>query len=284
MGEPKETLSSIVAPHLHAADSVARRYWGRVAAFLPVFLASLFWGKAELLRLFLLSAVSAVAFEFLAAKFFRKGEKLYHGEAILVAGWIALLMPRGCPYEWVLAANFLAIVIAKECLGGMGQYLLQPAFFARVFLQEGFPSFIRDPLLLEGGMWTGAALGLGILILIWQRQGYWEVPVLYGTVYFLTMILLGRWGEEPLRVFNGVLLISFFLLTDPVPTPLTRGGTGVFAAGAAFLTASMNHHGSFIPAAGVSIIFMNLLTPWIDFGGRVISRKTAVPLPKEQRP
>ena len=95
-----------------------------------------------------------------------------------------------------------------------------------------------------------------------------------------------------LAFFGGVLLTSFFLLADPVALPLTRQGTLLFVLGAAVLSSRLSPNfffffqngsldcpnfnfveinkywdrpeGFSIRSAGTAILFMNLLTPWLD--------------------
>jgi len=264
MGEIKKALSVTPAPHIRATDSVARRYWGQVIALTPVVVTACFFWKMELLRVLLLSLTSATAFEFLGAKFFGKKDKLYHGEAFLIAILITILMPSGCPSEVILLANFLAVLVAKEFFGGMGEYIFHPVLFACVFLREGFPGLMAEPMILRGNLWVLAAIGIGGLILMKQKQGYWETPILYVTLYFFCTTLLGRQRGDLQIFFSGALVTAFFLLADPVAMPLTRRGTRLFVMGAAFLSALLSPRGFSIVASGASILLMNLLTPWLD--------------------
>ena len=264
MTENKKALSTTLAPHIHATDSTAKRYWGQAIALIPVVVTACFFWKTELLRVLLLSLTGATAFEFLGAKLFGKKDKLCHGEAILIAILIALLMPPGCSSETILLANFLAVFVAKEFLGGMGESVFHPVFFACVFLQEGFPGLMAEPMILHGNPWILAAIGIGGLILMKQKQGYWETPVLYITFCFFCTILFDRWGGDPKNFFSGTLMTAFFLLADPVAMPLTRRGTRLFVIGAAFFSALLSPRGFSIAAAAASVLLMNLLTPWLD--------------------
>lgn len=264
MAENKRFFPIALAPHIHRADSVAKRYWGQVVALMPVVFAACFFGKAEFLHVLLLSFISAIAFEFLGAKLFGKKDKLYHGEAILIAVLTATLMPSGCPSEAIIFANFLAVFVAKEVFGGMGEYLFHPVLFALVFLQESFPGMLAEPRVFQGGLWILAAIGVGGLILLKQEHGYWETPFLYVTLHAFCSFVLGRWAPDPRNFFCGVLFTAFFLLADPVVMPLTRRGTRLFVSGAALLSALLSPQGFSIAAAGFSILLMNLLTPWLD--------------------
>ncbi len=252
-------------PHIHSEDSLARRNWGQLTALAPLFITTCFIGHAEILRILLICLVSAIAFELLAAKLFRKKENLRNGEAVLVATLFSLLMPSRCPSEVVILGVFMAVFAAKDVFGGTGSYLLHPLLLARVFLQLCFPKAMSEPMLLagDGNVWTLVGIGLGGIILLKQKQGYWETPILFMSVCFVCEALFG--GQEmPLAFFSGVLLTSFFLLADPVTLPLTRKGTALFVLGAAFLSSKLGPDGFSIRSAGYAVLSMNLLTPWLD--------------------
>lgn len=262
-------------PHIHSEETLSKRYWGQIGALIPVLIAACFLGKIGLLKILLVSVVSAVAFESLAAKLFQKKERLRSGEAVLIAVLLALLMPPGCPAEVVIFGVFLAVFVAREMFGGTGSYLFHPVLLARVFLQASFPKLMTAPLILsEGGsFWIFGAWIISAVLFLKQKQGYWETPILYAGIYSLCGALFGV-GESLFVFFNGVLLTAFFLLADPVTMPLTREGTRVFVLGAALLSGLLAPHGFSISAAGISILLMNLLTPWIDLWLRPSFRPT----------
>lgn len=277
-----ETISSCktaLPPHIRSADSLARRYWGQLIALLPLFVTACLAGHAEILRIFLICLVSAIASEFLAAKLFRKKEGLRNGEAVLAAALFSLLMPSRCPSEIVIFGVFTAVFAAKDVFGGTGSYLLHPLLLAHVFLQLCFPKIMSEPMLLagDGNAWTLAGVGLGGIILLKQKQGYWETPVLFMLVCFICEALFGG-REMPLAFFGGVLLTSFFLLADPVTLPLTRKGAALFVLGAAFLSSKFGPEGFSIRSVGYAVLLMNFLTPWLDVWLKPIPYKIKYPL------
>jgi electron transport complex protein RnfD len=108
-----------------------------------------------------------------------------------------------------------------------------------------------------------AALGLGGILFLKQKQGYWSTPVFFmGGCFLCEAVFGGR--EAPLVFFSGVVFTAFFLLADSVTLPLTRKGTVLFVLGAAFLSSCLNPGGFSISSAGYAILGMNLLTPWLD--------------------
>lgn len=279
MAEAAHLYKTTLPPHSHSMDSLARRNWGQCAALTPLFITACFTGHAEILRLLLICLVSAIAFEFLTAKLFRKKENLRNGETVLAAVLFALLMPSRCPSEAVILGIFMALVAGKELWGGTGSYLLHPLLLARVFLQLCFPQLMAEPMLLTGGgnMGVLAAVGLGGIFLLKQRQGYRETPVLFTLAVVASAALRGS-REMSFAFLSGVLFTAFFILADPAAMPLTRRGTIFFVLGAALLSSQWGPNASLflqngsldcpqgfsIRSAGPAILFMNLLTPWFD--------------------
>lgn len=303
----KKSFRETLPPHIHSADSLAKRYWGQTLALVPVFIAACFAGHAEILRVLLICLVSATAFEFLALKLFRKKESLrngpnayqfpqsgnwgrpdYHpskenkswgGETVLAAVLFSLLMPSRCPSEIVILGVFFAVFVAQELFGGTGSYPLHPVLVARIFLQACFPSAMTEPMLLagDGSVWTLGALVISGIIFLKQKQGYWETPALFMAGCFFCEALFGGRGM-PLPFFSGVLFVAFFLLADPVALPLTRKGTVLFVLGAALLSSQLGPEGFSIRSAACAILLMNLLTPWLDIGLKPVPYKARQPI------
>ena len=147
MAEAASSYKKTLSPHIRDADSLSRRFGGQALALLPIFIAACLSGHAEILRVLLICLVSAVAFEFMAAKLFGKKERLQSGEAVLSAALFALLMPSKCPSEVVILGVFIAVFAAHGLFGGTGSYLLHPLLLARVFLQVSFPKIMAEPML-----------------------------------------------------------------------------------------------------------------------------------------
>jgi Na+-translocating ferredoxin:NAD+ oxidoreductase RnfD subunit len=152
---------------------------------------------------------------------------------------------------------------------------------------------MSEPMLLAGtgAVGTLAAIGIGGIIFLKQKQGYWETPVLFMAICFICEALFGG-KEMPLAFFSGVLFTACFLLADPVTLPLTRKGTTVFVLGAALLSSRIIPsffllfqnssldcpdfnlvkirkgwncpEGFSIGAACFAVLLMNLLAPWLD--------------------
>jgi electron transport complex protein RnfD len=107
------------------------------------------------------------------------------------------------------------------------------------------------------------ALLLGAILLLVLKIIDWRIPFTYvGTVAVLS-IPLGR--DSLAAVLSGGLVLgAFFMATDPVTSPTTRGGKLLFGLGCGVLTALIRSFGGFPEGVCYSILFMNCLVPLID--------------------
>ena len=83
-----------------------------------------------------------------------------------------------------------------------------------------------------------------------------------GTVALLTFLA----GDDPLYAIlsGGLMLGAFFMATDYATTPLTGKGKLIFGIGCGILTFAIRKFGSYPEGVSFSILFMNLLVPYID--------------------
>lgn len=264
-------------PHIWSGDSVAKRYWGLTVALGPIFILMSIFGNADILRILLLSVISAVAFDFLSAKILFKKERVQNGDAVLSAVLLTLLLPSKCPFEIIVLGVFLAVFVAKELFGGPGSCLFHPTLVARLFLQLSFPNLLDDAMILteNGAVWILGALLVGGSTVFLRKKNNREMPFLYMTVYLLCAIFFD-FRPESLAALNGIAFTGFFLLGNPVAMPLSRKGTLIFVFGAALLGFFFNPQNFSIIAALFAILAMNAIAPWLDVWLKPIPYKAKI--------
>ncbi len=114
-------------------------------------------------------------------------------------------------------------------------------------------------LILLGGLWL---LALRII--------HWEIPLaMLATVLVLALVAQQvNPGRYPSGLFHwlsgGLLLGAFFIATDPVTSPITRGGRLLFGLGCGAVAFVIRSWGSFPEGVAFAVLFMNALTPLID--------------------
>lgn len=107
------------------------------------------------------------------------------------------------------------------------------------------------------------ALLLGALLLFLFKIIDWRIPLTYICAVFLLSIPFGR---DPVTAVlsGGLILGAFFMATDMVTSPTTKGGKLIFGLGCGVLTTLTRSYGGFPEGVCYSILFMNSLTPLID--------------------
>ncbi len=132
----------IAGPYAHERTSVSRIMVLVVLALLPATLFSLWQFGWPAIFLFLITVGTCLVAE---AACLRAAEKplrpsLLDGSALLTGWLLALSLPPWAPWWIGVLGGLIAIVVAKQVFGGIGQNLFNPAMVARVALLISFPA------------------------------------------------------------------------------------------------------------------------------------------------
>lgn len=157
---------------------------------------------------------------------------------------------------------------------------LNGAFFG--FFGVDLPSGYID--LLVGnkagaiGELSGLFLLLGSIILISRRVIRWQVPTaILGSFGLLTWVFGGLpygagffSGDILFELLSGsLLLVAFFMATDPVTSPSTAVGMLLYGAGIGLLSFVFRRWGASAEGVAFAVILMNCVVPGINkLGGR----------------
>jgi electron transport complex protein RnfD len=211
---------------------------------------------------------------------------------------LGLNLPANIPLWQCVIGCIFAMVIVKGLFGGIGCNPVNPAITARVFMliafgsmtvqafpkvdavssatplsggaDDALPSLLDLFLGLKGGAIgevCGLALLIGLVYLLVRRIITWHIPVTFvGSVYVLSFLMEGM---DPVRalamVLSGGLLIgAIFMATDYVTSPATPAGKLIFGVGAGVITFLIRYFGVYPEGVSFAILFMNILTPYID--------------------
>ena len=157
----------ISGPHAHAARSVGRTMALVMLALLPATLFGLYIYGWPALNLFLVTVAAAVVAEALCLWMAGKPLRPYlsDGSAVLTGWLLAMTLPPWAPWWIGVTGSLIAIVIAKQVFGGIGQNLFNPAMVARVALLIAFPLEMTTFVAPQSWLSSGAPdfiQGLGI--------------------------------------------------------------------------------------------------------------------------
>ena len=293
------------SPHILGGKSISSIMWDVVIALIPVSLVSVLYFGLHALILLITSLVSAMVIEgvFMAIrhKGFKHAGVIFDGSAAVTGLLIALIMPPTAPMWLVVIANAVAILLAKQAYGGIGNNIFNPALVARAFVFMAWPVIMTawsNPLGL--GNWfadlttgatplggaeasllemflgnTGGCLGetsalaisIGGLYLLLKGHIDWRIPVGFIGSAALFAFFSSQFSLYDVA-FNllagGLLFGAVFMATDMVTSPTTKIGRLIFGIGCGLITMFVRKFASAPEGVTYAILFMNALVPLID--------------------
>lgn len=292
-------LKLSISPHIHSGRSTSGIMRDVLIALIPTTIAgTVIFGLRSLLVI-AVCLVCCVGFEFLFNLIVKKEQTIGDLSAAVTGLLLALNLPANIPLWQCAVGSLFAIIIVKCIFGGIGSNVVNPAITARVFMLIAFGSMavqanptivdtassatpleamangselsLTDLLLgLKGGAigeTCAIALLIGGIYLLVKRIITWHIPVSFiGSVYLLSFLME---GFDPIKALamilsGGLFIGAFFMATDYVTSPATPAGKIIFGIGAGLLTFLIRYFGVYPEGVSFAILFMNILTPYID--------------------
>lgn len=303
-----EKLLVTYSPHLKSNITTRKVMLNVVIALMPALVCAVIFFGFRALMLTCVSVLACVLFEYLIRRIMKRDNTIGDLSAVVTGVLVAFNVPVTMPVWMLVIGDFVAIVVAKQMFGGIGQNFANPAILARIVLLVSFPAQMTTwvapyfnsffvpadvvttatpladitntetlPSLLDmflgaraGSLGETAALALliGGLYLIIRRIISPIIPVAYIGTVFLFTWAL---GYDPVYqiLAGGVMLGAFFMLTDYSTSPTTRSGKLIFAVGCGIITVVIRIFGSYPEGVSFAILLMNILVPYIDKATRL---------------
>ena len=290
---PAPQISSAVTTHIIMRDVLVALAPATVMA-----LVNFGWHAALVIAT---SIASCVGFEYLWCRLRKTPQTIGDLSAAVTGLLLAFNVPSTLPLYMVVIGAFVAIIMTKELFGGIGKNFANPAIVGRIFLAVAFPvamtnfvpssvllpeqaafdlvssatplaasaqphSYLRLMLGIHAGVLgetSAAALLLGMVFLLYRPVITWHIPVAYmGTVAVLSL----RAGKDVVAqlLSGGLVLGAIYMATDYSTCPATKRGKLVFGIGCGLITCLIRFFGNLNEGVAYSILFMNLLVPYID--------------------
>lgn len=298
----ENTLMVSSSPHLHCGMNTRDIMRDVIIALVPALIASVWLFGFRALAVEVVCVASALAAEYLSRKAMKRPQTVGDLSGVVTGLLLAFNLPSTIPLWQAAFGSVVAIVVAKQMFGGLGQNFVNPALVGRIVLMGSFPDAMNnwvaplswtgtvdavssatplallandtaaeiDPVALLFGLRGGclgetcvAALLLGGIYLVIRHVISPLIPVLYiGTVFVLTWLL----GSNPVvQVLSGGLMLgAVFMATDYATCPINKWGKVVYAVGCGALTVLIRLYGSLPEGVSFAIVIMNILTPLIE--------------------
>lgn len=289
------------SPHLHCGMTTRSIMRDVIIALIPALIASVWLFGVRSLLVELTCVASCMAAEYLSRRVMKRPQTVGDLSCIVTGLLLAFNLPVTLPLWQVAFGGVVAIVVAKQLFGGLGQNFVNPALMGRIVLLASFPEDMNNwvaplswtgqvdavssatplslsneafaelnPLQLLFGIHGGclgetcaAALLLGGVYLVLRHVISPLIPLTYlGTVFVLTWIV----GENPLLhiLSGGLMLGAVFMATDYTTCPIHKTGKVIYAVGCGLLTVLIRVYGSLPEGVSFAIVIMNILTPLIE--------------------
>ena len=139
----QETVGSLftvsVSPHIRDDETISHIMWQVNAALLPAALFAVWWFGVPALINMLVGVVFAVLGEYLWQKGMHQPITAFDGSACITGLLLAMSMSPVLPPYMVAIGSLLAIVVAKQSMGGLGFNIFNPAHIGRAALMVSWP-------------------------------------------------------------------------------------------------------------------------------------------------
>lgn len=297
----EKQLNGSSSPHIRAQHSIQSIMRHVIIATIPSLLVGTYFFGIRALIVTLLCVGACVGFEVLWQKLTHQTVTVTDLSAVVTGILLAFNMSPDVPFYIPIVGAFVAIILAKQLFGGLGQNFINPALAARAFLLAAYPTGMTTftqhvdavtgatPLaLMKQGEWgrmpsmmqaligqiggcigevSALALLIGGIYLIYKKIITWHIPVCYLGAMFGVTVLLGKVGIYEAvysLMLGGAILGAFFMATDYTTTPMTLKGQVIFAIGGGCIAAIIRLFGGYPEGVSYSILLMNLVVPLID--------------------
>lgn len=209
------------SPHMFADSSIKKIMWTVNLTLLPAVIFAVYHFGLPALQTILAGGLSAVAFEAMCQKILKKQITVDDGSAFLCGLLLAMCLPPAVPLFVPIIGSFIAIVVAKHSMGGLGYNIFNPAHIGRAALMVSWPVLMTTWTSMTTAIdTTTSATPLNIL----KMQGYEALINTFGSQSELYKALFfglrnGSLGETSviLLTLGGLYLIYKGIIDWVVP-------------------------------------------------------------------
>lgn len=210
--EVQESMFTVsTSPHVRCEETTSKIMWNVNIALAPAAIFSIFYFGLTALVNIAVGLISAVACEYLLQKFLKKKITAFDGSAAITGILLAMSLPPSLPPYMIVIGSFIAIVVAKQSMGGLGFNIFNPAHIGRAALMVSWPVAMTT--------WTKITTSVDVVtsatpLNILKQQGYDKLVETFGGNFELYKAMFlgtrnGSLGETStvLLLIGGIYLI-----------------------------------------------------------------------------
>ncbi len=135
-----EKLLVTYSPHVKSSVTTRKIMLNVVLAMVPALVCAVIFFGFRALMLTCVSVLACVLFEYLARRVMKRDNTIGDLSAVVTGVLVAFNVPVTLPVWMLIIGDFVAIVVAKQMFGGIGQNFANPAILARIVLLVSFPA------------------------------------------------------------------------------------------------------------------------------------------------
>ena len=124
-------------PYIKRSERAGAIMLDVVIALLPAFIWGCIAFGVKALTLALISVGVALASEFVSNAVMKQRGILFDMSAVITGLLVAMCLPVNAPVWMPIVGSFFAVVVVKQCFGGLGKNIFNPAAAAIVLLSAG---------------------------------------------------------------------------------------------------------------------------------------------------
>jgi len=206
-------LKVSASPHVRSKTTTKSIMLDVIIAMIPSLVASVVIFGLRALLLTVVSVAACVFFEWAMRKFVLKKNCTVGDLSAVVTGMLlAFNVPSGLPIWMLIVGDAFAIIIVKQCFGGIGQNFVNPAIAGRIFMLLSFGQMMKWTQPLAGIMnLTGVEALTGATPLVAAPE---ELPSM------LDMFLGVRGGCLGETCIAAILVGGLYLIARKVIRPV----------------------------------------------------------------
>jgi electron transport complex protein RnfD len=218
----QEKIFTISAsPHIRSEESISKIMWNVNLALAPAAIFGVFhFGLPAFINI-MVSIISAVLAEYLVQKFRKVKVTAFDGSAFLTGLLLAMSVSPNLPPYMMAIGSFIAIVIAKQSMGGLGFNIFNPAHIGRAALMVSWPVAMTSWSTMSSKVdAVTSATPLAIL----KQQGYSKLLSTFGgrSALYKAMFLGNRNGcigetSTILLILGGAYLLYKGYINIEIP-------------------------------------------------------------------
>ncbi|MBQ2288040.1 MAG: RnfABCDGE type electron transport complex subunit D [Lachnospiraceae bacterium] len=240
-------IKSQSAPHIHRRGTIQDVMRNSIYGLIPLILGVLIQNPSKawhIVSMLSIGAITCVLTEYYWQEVHGRYSTLRDGSAVFTGILLALLFSVETPLWKVIAASIVAILLGKQCFGGIGSSLIHPVIVGKIFVQP-FEVPMIEPL------WY-----LAVLAFLWMLMSR-MVPWIFPMVYLLVVGMIRQTLLESALVY---IVAAYFVWSYETMVP-TRLGKWMYTLILSVFTVLFEQIGMGVSGIFFAVAFSNLILP-----------------------